>query len=143
MNIKEFGEMLFLLRANKGMSVREVGKATGVNATLIDYLERGARKSFPHHKTLSSLCDFYDVRFQYIPDQLLIVSVPTIEPLTEIMDINEIEEIKGMKTMKEIKIFAIQKTLEECNWNRAKAARVLKIGERTLYRKIKDYEIDG
>jgi transcriptional regulator with GAF, ATPase, and Fis domain len=36
---------------------------------------------------------------------------------------------------------AILKALEKTHWNKRKAAKLLNISERTLYRKIKDYEI--
>ncbi|MHC5092717.1 MAG: helix-turn-helix domain-containing protein, partial [Planctomycetota bacterium] len=35
----------------------------------------------------------------------------------------------------------IQKTLELTGQNRAEAAKILQIGERTLYRKIKEYDL--
>ena len=43
------------------------------------------------------------------------------------------------KSMEEIEQWAIQETLRFTNGNREEAARTLKIGARTLYRKIKDY----
>ncbi|RKY83164.1 sigma-54-dependent Fis family transcriptional regulator [candidate division KSB1 bacterium] len=36
----------------------------------------------------------------------------------------------------------IRKTLEQCNWNKRKAAQILKISERTLYRKIDEYNLE-
>ena len=36
----------------------------------------------------------------------------------------------------------IRKTLESVNGNKTKASEILKIGLRTLHRKIKDYQLD-
>jgi DNA-binding NtrC family response regulator len=46
-------------------------------------------------------------------------------------------------TMADVEKAAIQAALEEYRGNRRKAAEVLGIGERTLYRKIKAYDLDG
>ena len=46
-------------------------------------------------------------------------------------------------TMADVEKAAIQAALEEYRGNRRKAAEVLGIGERTLYRKIKAYGLDG
>jgi two-component system response regulator HydG len=43
------------------------------------------------------------------------------------------------KTMAEIERFAIEETLKRTGGNREEAARILEIGERTLYRKLKEY----
>ena len=43
-------------------------------------------------------------------------------------------------TMAEIERAAIQSALRETKGNRRRAAEMLGIGERTLYRKIKQYE---
>ncbi len=40
-----------------------------------------------------------------------------------------------------VEAYYIQKALELANGNREEAAKMLKIGERTLYRKIKDYQL--
>ena len=45
------------------------------------------------------------------------------------------------KTLKEIEKEVIRETLREVEGHREKAAKMLGIGERTLYRKIKEYEI--
>ena len=43
------------------------------------------------------------------------------------------------KTLSEIEREAIVQALEDARGNRKKAAKVLGIGERTIYRKLKDY----
>jgi DNA-binding NtrC family response regulator len=60
------------------------------------------------------------------PDQPAPPSVMTIAP--------------GM-TMAEIERAAIEAALRETRGNRRKAAEILDIGERTLYRKLRDYGI--
>jgi DNA-binding NtrC family response regulator len=46
-------------------------------------------------------------------------------------------------TMAEIERTAIESALRDANGNRRKAAEVLGIGERTLYRKLREYEEPG
>ena len=52
-------------------------------------------------------------------------------------------EIGGLagRTAKDVEAEHIRATLELVDHNRAKAAKLMEIGERTLYRKIKEYEI--
>ena len=45
-------------------------------------------------------------------------------------------------TIDEMERELIRKTLEECHHHRKKAAELLNISERTLYRKIKDYGLE-
>jgi DNA-binding NtrC family response regulator len=46
-------------------------------------------------------------------------------------------------TMAEIERVAIQTALRDTGGNRRKAAELLGIGERTLYRKLREYEGEG
>ena len=46
------------------------------------------------------------------------------------------------KTLNDVERYYIQKALELTSGNRAEAATLLGIGERTLYRKIKEYDLD-
>jgi DNA-binding NtrC family response regulator len=56
--------------------------------------------------------------------------------------LNSLAEVKDSPiTMDEIEKEAIRKTLKKYNGRRKEAAEELKISERTLYRKIKEYEI--
>ena len=57
--------------------------------------------------------------------------------------------LKGIKddaigeiTMTELEKEIIERTLKNCNGNRRKTAKILDISERTLYRKLKEYEIN-
>jgi DNA-binding protein Fis len=66
----------------------------------------------------------------------------------ELCDAEEWAEETGEKinsastTIDEMERELIRKTLEECHHHRKKAAEQLNISERTLYRKIKDYELE-
>jgi DNA-binding NtrC family response regulator len=51
--------------------------------------------------------------------------------------------IRPGMTMAEIERAAIESALRETRGNRRKAADLLQIGERTLYRKIREYEVLG
>lgn len=55
-------------------------------------------------------------------------------------DLDKIEIKLGM-SLKEVEREMIKKALEAYNGHRAKAAEMLGIGERTLYRKIKEYDL--
>ncbi|HWP35718.1 MAG TPA: helix-turn-helix domain-containing protein [Thermodesulfobacteriota bacterium] len=44
-------------------------------------------------------------------------------------------------TLRELEKAYILKTLEELDWNQARAAQVLDIGRNTLWRKLKEYGI--
>jgi DNA-binding NtrC family response regulator len=46
-------------------------------------------------------------------------------------------------TMEELERAAIIATLKSVNGNRRRASEILGIGERTLYRKLKEYDIDA
>ncbi len=64
--------------------------------------------------------------------------VDDVEPIQEVEDYREEEKYSLEDMEREL----IKKTLEKHNGKRKIAARELKISERTLYRKIKDYEIE-
>jgi DNA-binding NtrC family response regulator len=64
-----------------------------------------------------------------------------IEPRDETPPATVITLGPGM-TMAEIERVAIQAALRDCGGNRRKAAEILGIGERTLYRKLREYDGD-
>lgn len=47
----------------------------------------------------------------------------------------------ALSTLKELERFAIEKSLESCEWNKARAARQLNISEKSIYNKIKKYNL--
>ena len=71
--------------------------------------------------------------------------------VNENRDLSKIDDglLKGIKddvigeiTMDELEKEIIERTLKNCNGNRRKTAKILDISERTLYRKLKEYEIN-
>jgi hypothetical protein len=67
-------------------------------------------------------------------------SVGAIEPPNQAPPPNVVTLTPGM-TMAEIERAAIEAALRDTRGNRRKAAEMLDIGERTLYRKLRDYGI--
>ena len=55
---------------------------------------------------------------------------------------NNVEISQGSLNLKQIEKEAILRVLKLVSGNREKAARLLGIGERTLYRKIQEYRLD-
>jgi len=137
MTVEEFGQFIYLLRISKDLSLYEASRKAGVDRYLLDKIERGISRSFPRHKTLSNLARFYEFRFQHIPEQLLVIIPPSFGDriIREFKDSGEEREI----TIKEGEIILIKRALRQTNFNREKTAKVLGMGERTLYRKLKKY----
>ncbi|MBC7894130.1 MAG: hypothetical protein H7066_01895 [Cytophagaceae bacterium] len=77
------------------------------------------------------------------PHRLPIVGPPVggIEPRDQVVD--NATTIRPGMTMAQIERAAIENALRETRGNRRKAAELLAIGERTLYRKIREYELVG
>ncbi len=65
---------------------------------------------------------------------------PALGPIIADEGADPIVYRRGM-TMAEVERAAIEATLKETHGNRRKAADVLGIGERTLYRKLKEYQL--
>ena len=65
---------------------------------------------------------------------------PPLGPITTEESADPIVYRRGM-TMAEVERAAIEAALKETRGNRRKAAEVLGIGERTLYRKLKEYQL--
>jgi DNA-binding NtrC family response regulator len=70
----------------------------------------------------------------------LVGAGPGIEPPGLARPSNSVLINPGM-TMAEIERLAIEAALRETRGNRRKAAEILDIGERTLYRKLKEYGV--
>ncbi|MCC6319612.1 MAG: sigma-54-dependent Fis family transcriptional regulator [Gemmatimonadaceae bacterium] len=68
-------------------------------------------------------------------------SAAGIEPRDQVIE-NAVTIRPGM-TMAQIERAAIENALRETRGNRRRAAELLEIGERTLYRKIREYELVG
>jgi DNA-binding NtrC family response regulator len=68
------------------------------------------------------------------------LQAPGIEPQDQAPPPNLVT-ISPRMTMAEIERAAIEAALRETQGNRRKAAEMLQIGERTLYRKLKEYEL--
>jgi len=56
-------------------------------------------------------------------------------------DNSSLEKTEEILDMIELEKSAILKALEKTHWNKRKAAKLLNISERTLYRKLKEYDI--
>jgi len=58
---------------------------------------------------------------------------------------NEVEKdnVEMIKSLKEVEKETIRKALEQTRWNKRTVARMLKISERTLYRKMRDYGLES
>ena len=67
-------------------------------------------------------------------------SIGAIEPPDQPAQPSTLTLAPGM-TMAEIERAAIEAALKDTRGNRRKAAEILDIGERTLYRKLRDYGI--
>jgi DNA-binding NtrC family response regulator len=76
------------------------------------------------------------------PSGVVAPTVSAIEPRDQEPAPNVVTIKPGM-TMDEIMRAAIEVALREALGNRRKAARMLGMGERTLYRKLKDYNLPG
>jgi DNA-binding NtrC family response regulator len=68
------------------------------------------------------------------------VRAPAIEPRDQPPPPNVVTVLPGTK-MSDIERAVIEAALKETKGNRRRAAELLGIGERTLYRKIKEYRV--
>lgn len=64
-----------------------------------------------------------------------------IQPLDDGLFKGIKDDVIGEITMNELEKEIIERTLKNCKGNRRKTAKILDISERTLYRKLKEYEI--
>ena len=86
-----------------------------------------------------------------LPSNKSLFVFPENSVANENRDLSKIDDgiLKGIKddvigeiTMDELEKEIIERTLKNCNGNRRKTAKILDISERTLYRKLKEYEIN-
>jgi DNA-binding NtrC family response regulator len=81
------------------------------------------------------------------PQRVQVIELGESEPVADLLPIEETQERGSVvyrpgMTMAEVEKEAISAALTEHRGNRRKAAEVLGIGERTLYRKIKAYKLE-
>jgi two-component system response regulator HydG len=74
-------------------------------------------------------------------DTLDVKDLPSTPPISATTDIVPLKPRPLNVTLKELEVMAIQHALAQHHGNREKAAKQLGIGARTLYRKIKEYDI--
>jgi two-component system response regulator HydG len=74
-------------------------------------------------------------------DALDVRDLPSAPPISATTDIVPLKPRSFSGTLKELEVMAIQLALAQHNGNREKAAKQLGIGARTLYRKIKEFDI--
>ncbi len=86
-----------------------------------------------------------------LPSNKSLFVLPENKNLSADKNISNIDDglLKGIKddvigeiTMDELEKEVIERTLKNCKGNRRKTAKILDISERTLYRKLKEYEIN-
>jgi DNA-binding NtrC family response regulator len=63
-------------------------------------------------------------------------------PEAEIVELEETPEPRERRTAADYEKEAIRRALADAGGNRRRAAEILEIGERTLYRKIKQFGLD-
>jgi two-component system response regulator HydG len=92
-------------------------------------------------RTMVVMCDrdTLDVR-DIPPDIHLIKQLPGMVADSAFVS-DDMESIMTGKSLEEVEKIHIQQTLKQTGGNRAETAKRLKIGERTLYRKIKEYDL--
>jgi transcriptional regulator with PAS, ATPase and Fis domain len=55
---------------------------------------------------------------------------------------NHFNNFRGIEGLKEVEVAYIRKILEENNWNKLKASQILGIDRKTLYKKIREYNLE-
>jgi transcriptional regulator with PAS, ATPase and Fis domain len=114
---------------------------TDLKKLVLDLMEKGAPVSGDHAQIIRNLYNDDDARLMAEESQ-----VPKhihIEPVNK-NNIQDTEEfVEESLSLEEKEIELIKKALDKHNGKRKYAAQELGISERTLYRKIKEYEIKG
>jgi DNA-binding NtrC family response regulator len=81
------------------------------------------------------------------PQRVQVIELGESQPVADLLPVSDSEERGSVvyrpgMTMAEVEKEAIAASLSQHRGNRRKAAEMLGIGERTLYRKIKAYKLD-
>ena len=81
------------------------------------------------------------------PQRVQVIELGDTQSVADVLPVNEAEDRQAViyrpgMTMADVERATIQAALEQHRGNRRKAAEMLGIGERTLYRKIKAYKLD-
>jgi DNA-binding NtrC family response regulator len=81
------------------------------------------------------------------PQRVQVIELGESQPMADVLPVGEVEERGAVvyrpgMTMADLEKEAIAVALSQSRGNRRKAAEVLGIGERTLYRKIKAYKLE-
>ena len=84
-------------------------------------------------KTMVVMCDSHELNIRDIP--------PDIYQVPQLLGTSQPSSDLSGVTLNELEKQAIIDTLRQVEGNREKAANILGIGERTLYRKIKEYDL--
>jgi DNA-binding NtrC family response regulator len=94
-------------------------------------------------KTMVVMCETDKLDVQDIPPEIHQMRQLTTGDTAESLagHSNKNKELQGVVSLNELEKQAIIETLAKTNNNREKAAKILGIGERTLYRKIKEYNL--
>jgi two-component system response regulator HydG len=91
-------------------------------------------------RTMVALCDRDTIDLRDLPPE--IARVKQLEaPASSMTHLIAADEAQVGLPLEEVEREHIRRTLEATGQNRAEAAKLLKIGERTLYRKIKEYNL--
>jgi two-component system response regulator HydG len=89
-------------------------------------------------RTMVVMCDNDTLDLRDLPPEISRVR-QLQAPSTSVSGYSQ-DEMLG-RPLEDVERQHIQKTLELTGQNRAEAAKILQIGERTLYRKIKEYDL--
>ncbi len=124
----------FLKEAAAEVGSKVAGITEGARIALAGYDWPGNIRQLRHSiRTMVVLCDRDQLDVQDIP--------PEITQRRQLTAGSQPAAALGAVSLNELEKKAIQETLAKTEGNREKAAKILGIGERTLYRKIKEYNL--
>jgi len=116
-----------------------------LKAVVFDIIQNNGQANTELLKTYEhKLTQPYETNIDAMPKQPVSVQqqVYTSQPSSNIIDITEAQPIAESLSIEEKEIELIKKALTKHNGKRKKAANELGISERTLYRKIKQYDLE-